>query len=392
MALSAADKKPHPKFRFGPDPERSATLPAHYFYDPEIYEREKEAVFYKTWQFAGYLKDLQSPGDYIAAEIIDQKVLVVRGKDLQLRAFHNVCMHRGHVLAEGSGNKSIFTCPFHAWSYDTTGALRAAGNAENVAGFELTDFHLSEVRAEAFANMVFVNFDLDASPLGAIASDLAAEFETIVPRFDELTLARTEVADIRCNWKFAHDQMECYHCPVIHPQIMNDADSYLELSFDMTEHAYWTQHFIAGNKEVIERGGDDLPYDFNIHDADALQDAYIWYLWPNCRWIAHNGVSNWKILHVMPTGVETCRQRIDYFFLNDPLEKGDLELMDYFTNVLQPQDFDSLERQQLGVHCRGYQQGRLMVDQERSWRSEHGTHHFDKLLWEALNGPNYPAL
>jgi hypothetical protein len=91
----------------------------------------------------------------------------------------------------------------------------------------------------------------------------------------------------------------------------------------------------------------------------------------------------------MPTGVETCRQRIDCFFLNDPLENDDLELMDYFTNVLQPQDFDSLEKQQLGVHCRGYQQGRLMVDEERSWRSEHGTHHFDKLLWDALNGPNY---
>jgi len=355
MALSAADRKLHPKFRFGPDPELSATLPSHYFYDPEIYEREKEAVFYKTRQFAGYLGDLQIPGDYITAEIIDQKIVVVRGKDQQLRAFYNVCMHIGHVLAEGAGNKSIFTCPFHAWSYDTTGELKAAGNAENVAGFALTDFHLSEVRVEAFANMVFVNLDWEAAPLSGMARDLEDEFETIVPRFSELTHARTEFADIRCNWKFAHDQMECYHCPVIHPQIMGEEDSYFELSFDMTEHAYWTQHFIAGNKEVI----------------------------------AHNSASNWKLLHVMPTGVETCRQRIDCFFLNDPLENDDLELMDYFTNVLQPQDFDSLEKQQLGVHCRGYQQGRLMVDEERSWRSEHGTHHFDKLLWGALNEPNY---
>ena len=184
--------------------------------------------------------------------------------------------------------------------------------------------------------------------------------------------------------------MECYHCPVIHPQIMSDENSYLKLSFEMTEHAYWTQHFIAGNKEVIERGGDALPYDFSPQGDDSLQDAYIWYLWPNCRWIAHNGVSNWKLLHVMPTGPETCRQRIDYFFLNDPLQRGDIELMSYFSDVLQPQDFDSLEKQQLGVHCRGYLQGRLMVDKDRSWRSEHGTHHFDKLLWEALNGPNYP--
>ena len=174
MALSAADRKPHAKFRFGADPERSATLPAYYFYDPEIYQREKEEVFYKTWQFAGYLSDLQTQGDYITAEIIDQKILVVRGKDQRLRAFHNVCMHRGHVLAEGSGNKSIFTCPFHAWSYDTTGELKAAGNSENVFGFERTDFHLSEVRVEPFANMVFVNLDLNATSLSGMASDLEA--------------------------------------------------------------------------------------------------------------------------------------------------------------------------------------------------------------------------
>ena len=131
MVLAVADKRPHPKFRFLPDADRSATLPAYYFFDPEIYEREKEAVFYKTWQFAGYLHDLRNPGDFITTEIIDQKILVVRAKDQQLRAFYNVCMHRGHVLAEGSGNRSFFTCPFHAWSYDTTGALKAAGNAEN---------------------------------------------------------------------------------------------------------------------------------------------------------------------------------------------------------------------------------------------------------------------
>ncbi len=390
MALSAADRLPHPKYRFGPDPELSGTLPAYYFYDPEIYRREKQAVFYESWQFAGYLKDLQAPGDYITAEIIDQKVFVIRGRDHELRAFHNVCMHRGHVLVEGSGNKSIFTCPFHAWSYDTKGELRAAGNSENVAGFELTDFNLAEIRVEPFANMAFVNLDAEAPTLASMAGALAAEFETIVPRFSELKHVRTEFADLACNWKFAHDQMECYHCPVIHPQIMGQEDSYFELSFEMTEYEYWTQHFIAGNREVMEAGGDNLPYDFSIGGDDILDDAYIWYLWPNCRWVAHNGASNWKLLHVMPTGVETCRQRIDYFFLNDPLQKGDLELMDYFTNVLQPQDFDSLEKQQLGVHCRGYRQGRLMVDKDRSWRSEHGTHHFDKLLWEALNGPNYP--
>ena len=391
MPLSADEKRLHPKLRFAPDAARSATLPAHYYYDPEIYEREKEEVFYKTWQFVGYVGDLRNPGDYITGDVIDQKILVVRGKDRELRAFHNVCMHRGHVLAEGKGNKTIFTCPFHSWSYDATGALKAAGNAENVAGFALADFHLSEVRVEAFGGMVYVNLDAAAPSLQALAGGLEEEFETIVPRFHELTYARTDVFDIECNWKFVFDQMECYHCPHIHPQIMGREDSYLELSFDITAHDYWSQHFVAGNRENLADGTADLPYEFSTAGADTLADAYIWWLWPNCLWVAHHGPSNWKLMHVLPTGVESCRQVVDYFFLNDPPTGGEVELMDYFTQVLQRQDITSMEQQQRGVHCRGYAQGRLMVDAERSWRSEHGTHHFDKLLWEALNGPNYPA-
>ena len=245
MSLSAAEKRLHPKLKFTPDAARSATLPAYYYYDPDMYEREKQEIFYKTWQYVSYVKDLQKAGDYITADIIDQKILVVRGKDDKLRAFYNVCMHRGHVLAEGKGNKTIFTCPFHAWSYDATGDLRAAGNGENVAGFELTDLHLSEVLVETFGGMVYVNLDPSAPTLHSMADGLEKEFETLVPRFHELIFALTDVFDIECNWKFVFDQMVCYHCPHIHPQILGRDDSYLEPSFDITAYDYWSQHFVA---------------------------------------------------------------------------------------------------------------------------------------------------
>ncbi|MCE2483104.1 MAG: Rieske (2Fe-2S) protein, partial [Alphaproteobacteria bacterium] len=152
--------------RYSPDPDHALTLPSHYYHDPGIYEREKEEIWFKTWQYLGFLQDLRNPGDYITDRIVDQQVFVIRDKAGDLRAYYNVCMHRGHILLEGKGNKTIITCPFHAWSYDTFGALRAAGNAENVAGFRLEDFGLSEIRVETMANMVFVNLDLDARPLG----------------------------------------------------------------------------------------------------------------------------------------------------------------------------------------------------------------------------------
>jgi len=98
--------------RIHPDPELSYTIPGHYYYDPAIFALEIEEIFLKTWQFAGYLSDLAHPGDYLTFRWLDQNVVIVRGKDGQLRGFHNVCQHRGHeLIPDGNGNLAIFTSP-----------------------------------------------------------------------------------------------------------------------------------------------------------------------------------------------------------------------------------------------------------------------------------------
>lgn len=205
--------------RFRREPELSGTLPASYYFDPEIFEREKEEIWFKTWQFVGYTFDLKEAGDYITADILDQKIFVVCGKDGELRAFFNVCMHRGHVLVEGKGNRTIFTCPFHAWSYDSEGTLKAAGNAENVAGFRHQDFGLSEVRVETLLGfLVFVNLDASAETLASQVDGLEAQVHETVQNFERMIFARRDRFDINANWKFIFDQLECYHCPVVHPE------------------------------------------------------------------------------------------------------------------------------------------------------------------------------
>ena len=188
MSSNLAELRPHRSLKFTPDALTSATLPAYLYYDPEIAEREKRDIFFKTWQFVGFVTDVKEPGAYLTYDLLDQKVLVSRGKDGALRAFYNVCMHRGHILAEGMGNKTIFTCPFHAWSYDTTGALKAAGNSENVAGFRLEDFTLSEI----WANMIFVNLDDSAASMDNMFGALEAEIREAVPSFDDLVFARRD--------------------------------------------------------------------------------------------------------------------------------------------------------------------------------------------------------
>ena len=223
-----------------PDPELSYTIPGHYYYDPAIYAREIEEIFLKTWQFAGYLGDLENAGDYITFRWIDQNVVVVRSKDGSLRGFYNVCQHRGHELVpDGGGNQSIFTCPYHAWSYDTLGRLKAAGNAENVRLFDAAEFSLAEVRVEEFAHMVFVNFDDAAPTLHSLAGAMVDEFRAAVPQFDALKLVRRDHYEFQANWKFIFDAMECYHCPHIHPQSgYGRKDGFLEPSFEITAFPY----------------------------------------------------------------------------------------------------------------------------------------------------------
>jgi choline monooxygenase len=370
--------------KFRPDPDRSATLPASYYIDPAIYEREKEAIFFRTWQFVGFAFDLAQPGDYITADILDQKILVVRGKDKKLRAFYNVCMHRGHVLAAGKGNKAIFTCPFHAWSYDATGALKAAGNAENVKGFRLEEFGLAEIKVETLGPLVLVNLDPTAASLADQAKGLAEHWRANVKFFDRLRFRYRQDYQVKCNWKLIADQNECYHCPAIHAGVTTVQGG--PAAWITTEHAIWSTHLIRANDEVTQSRLAALKAP---HDPDTWQnEAFIWYLWPNLIFVTHQAPTNFKILHFLPTGVESSVETL-YCFTLDPPTADDQANIERFATVVQGQDLDAMKKQQTGLHARGYKLGRLMVDKERSWRSEHSVHHFDKMVWEALNGPNY---
>ena len=108
-----------------PESSVPATLPGKYYYSPEIYEQEKDRIFYCTWQYVGHISMLSEPSSYLVREIADQSVIVLRDTDGELRAFYNVCQHRAHRLLEGNGSLGrLITCPYHAWCYDQKGQLQ----------------------------------------------------------------------------------------------------------------------------------------------------------------------------------------------------------------------------------------------------------------------------
>ncbi|MBT7614813.1 MAG: aromatic ring-hydroxylating dioxygenase subunit alpha [Rhodospirillaceae bacterium] len=359
------------------DPELSYTLPSAYYTDPEIFELEKEKIFYRSWIYVGHVSQIAKAGDYLTADVMGQPVFVIRDRKDALRGFHNVCQHRAHELLQGSGSvKAAITCPYHAWAYGLDGALRTARNCEAIKGFDKSDFSLQSVRVETLAGMVFVNLDEDAVALAEQAPNLAADIQARIPYWDDLKL--TEVYDfgdapIKAGWKVVVDNYaECYHCEPAHPQFSDI------ISMPTYEHTIDGITALQLGKD-IRRDNSAYPLD----DDAGMVNSMFWYLWPTTTINILPGNGDLMITQIVPDGVGQTR------FVNNrfsPTGEADEEVRrNYIQNILGTEDLLLCESVQRGLHSRGYDQGRFVVDESRSGIGEHVVHHFHKMVKDALD-------
>lgn len=371
---------------FNPDGQLSYALPGKYYFDPDIFEKEKSAIWYDSWQYVGNAEDLGEVGSYFTSDVHGQEIVVIRENETIIRAYHNVCKHRGHLLAQGRGRTSRFVCPFHGWCYGRDGTLLFAPNQNNMLHFDKAEFSLTEVRVEKFGLWMFVNLNPDAQPLAEMAGDLLTEIREMVPGFDTLTASYSHTFDIKANWKFILDGLECYHCPYLHPSVMGPKDGYMTHTFETTLRDWSSTHIGYTNRDYLENNKDKLPYDFGEME---IKDVLIWFLWPNIVFVSHQGPSNIKILQAVSDGPESCRRHVYGFTKTKDLTEQDKQHVAHYVDVVWPQDQGAIESQAKGVKSIGFNQGRLMVDKDNSWASEAGTHHFEHLVWRALNGDTY---
>jgi choline monooxygenase len=372
--LDATIARPTTERPLHEDPARSYTLSARYYISPEIYDREREAVFYRSWIYAGHVEELREPGSFITVPIIDQNVAVVRGKDGTLRAFYNVCQHRAHELLRGRGRTPVITCPYHAWSYHLDGRLRTARGSQNVEGFNADEFCLKGIQVEEFGPFVFVNLDPDAAPLGTQAGGLIEELRRHAPELDKLTKMQTVTFEVKANWKVVVDNfLECYHCEPAHPAFVQlvDMDTYRSVTHDI-----YSTH--------VSRSGrpDNKAYKFD--PAAGSQVGAFWHLWPTMTFNIAPGEPNYALFYLQPLGPERTLQVTDYYFAGTEMTEQRKARLDYANDVLTIEDNNLCESVQRGLHSRGYSQGRFIVDRDRTQISEHAVHHFHRLVAKAL--------
>ncbi len=203
-----------------PDWDRSG-LPAWSYTNPELLEAEKDLLFRRHWQLACHINDIPNAGDYIATDICGERGLVIRGRDGEVRAFHNLCRHRGsRVVADQKGTcKSAIICPFHGWAYNLDGTLRGAAQPRSLPDLDRVTYGLKPIEMDIWNGFVFIRFKPGPQPL---ISEVLARFDAEVAQYN-LSALQPDGAGfwsekVDANWKCVRDvDNEGYHVPMAHP-------------------------------------------------------------------------------------------------------------------------------------------------------------------------------
>jgi choline monooxygenase len=350
--------------------ERGLTLPASWYSEPEILRLEHERIFRRAWQYACPLEQVAQPGSFFACQVGNVPVVVVRDKAGELRGFVNVCRHRGHLVASGCGLRETLQCPYHAWTYDLDGSLRAAPRSDREPGFDHADWSLHPVLVDTWGPLVFVNPDTAAISLAEHLGDLPAEMSArgIDPSAFQYR-GRSRELSIGANWKIVVENfLECYHCPVAHKSFSQlidvNPDTYSLTTATWSSSQYAPVH--AGN-------GRELPYD----PTGDVRESQFHYVWPNWTLNTLPGPPHVRVLVFQPVDADHTATYVDSFWAPDTSEEL-VEDITAFGAVVGKEDVELVECVHRGLRSGAVEQGRLLLG------SEHLIQHFQLLVYDAL--------
>jgi Rieske 2Fe-2S family protein len=192
------------------------SLDARFYASDAVYQRDLDVIFYRNWIYAGHVSQLPKPGCYFLMEPGEESIIVVRDGARGVRAFANVCRHRGsRICTAEAGKVKAFVCPYHAWAYELNGRLRSKRAMPK--DFDRSKYGLKPVRCEIFHGLVFINLDESAPGLIDAIDEMSSSFEPY--QLENAKVACRETYTVDANWKLAVENfMECYHCAPAHAE------------------------------------------------------------------------------------------------------------------------------------------------------------------------------
>ncbi len=328
----------------------TATLPYRWYTDPEVLAQERARLFAGAWQYAGHAGLIAEPGSYFTCHAGEVPIVVVRDREGTLRAFVNVCRHRGAEVVSGAGRCTTLQCHYHAWTYGLDGALRAAPRADG--GLDRAALGLRAAAVDTWGPFVFVHPRADAPALAdtlgnlpEIVADGGLDVEALVFHH------RSEYV-LEANWKvLVENFLECYHCAVAHPGFADlidvDHDAYR-----LQRHPTFASHY--ARVRAAPRGP--------RYDADGI-DGQFHLVWPSLKVNVMPGRPNMSIGPLMPVAPARTLGVLDYFFAagEDPDWIADFMALD---DEVGAEDRVLVESVQRGMAAGVLEHGELLLPSE----------------------------
>jgi choline monooxygenase len=349
------------------DISRAWSIPAPFYTDASVMAEEREKIFARTWQVVGHAHQLAKPGDFFTLDLLGEPLLLVRGTNGELRGFYNVCRHRAGPPAEGCGNRKLFRCGYHGWTYGLDGSLISAPEVEGVQDFKPEEFSLIPVGAEEWSNLIFVNLDPNAKPLLASLGELPRQAGRF--GFERMQLFERRTYDMRCNWKtYVDNYLEGYHLPSVHPGLNRE----LEYNAYMVEP--YTRHVRQFSPIRGAQPGDATPRRYQEAREDLTTD-YFW-IFPN--WMLNCYPDNVSLNVVLPLETERSLAIFEWYLPEESLDSQAAKDSVRFSDEIQIEDVAICETVQKNLRSRSYQRGRYSVKQEK------GVHAFHRMYAEVM--------
>jgi phenylpropionate dioxygenase-like ring-hydroxylating dioxygenase large terminal subunit len=336
------------------------TLPGRDYHAPEVFELERERIFFRRWLYAGRADEAPEPGDFLTADVVGESVLVVRGSDGELRGFYNVCRHRGSRLCdpETRGHaKGAIKCPYHAWSYAYDGRLIGTpmvGRDE----IDRASHSLWPVSVDVWQGFVFVHLGEPAEGARDALerqTDRPLQFERW--RMDELRTAHRTVSEVAANWKIiVENYNECLHCPGVHPELVAVAPTFRKGEvFEQGRDDYGVT-IAGGGAGYTASGTTTLPVMPGLSELQA-SSMYGASVFPNMFLDLTGTVV--IATRLQPRGPEHTTMVTDYLFRPEVIDAPGFDPGEVveFSELVAHQDYAVCERVQLGVRSRAFDHG-----------------------------------
>ena len=345
------------------------TLPGNTYVDPAIFELEQIKIFESMWFCAVRSADLPNPGDFRTVQIGRESVLVTRSRDGSLRAFLNICRHRGaRLCVEETGTvKRSFQCPYHAWTYGLDGKLIAAPNLSSMPDIDRTEYGLRPVRLREWLGYAWLCLaDEPPSFEDTVIGDVADRLGAVEPienyDIDELTLGRRISYDVKANWKLIIENfMECYHCATIHPELTEVLPEFA----DGLAAQYYVGHGAAFGEDVDGFTVDGTEGFERLSGVSTEQDRSYYAITVRPQ-VFVNLVPDHVIVHRMyPLAADRTLVECDWLYAKDVVASGrDVSRSVELFHRVNQQDFDACERCQPAMSSRAYDNGGVLVPSE----------------------------